>query len=114
MSKHHKDYPLTDYLNSINFTKEDLRERGEDWMRKYPPYIVNKCFSGFKETVLYANALNEFHQLDNDLQYSFYLNSLRKKRRFSPWQRKDRLIILTSSKNTSSIQMKKHGMRFVF
>jgi hypothetical protein len=41
--------------------------------------------------VLYANALNEFHQLDNDLQYSFYLNSLRKKRRFSPWQRKDKI-----------------------
>ena len=91
MSKHHKAYPLTDYLNSINHTKEDLRERGDDWMKKYPPFIVNKCFSGFKETVLYANALNEFHQLDNDLQYSFYLNSLRKKRRFSPWQRKDKI-----------------------
>ncbi|BCU97596.1 MAG: hypothetical protein CM15mV17_1630 [Caudoviricetes sp.] len=109
MSKHHKDYPLTDYLNSINHTKEDLRERGDDWMKKYPPFIVNKCFSGFKETVLYANALNEFHQLDNDLQYSFYLNSLRKKRRFSPWQRKDKIENLDLIKNTSSIQMKKHG-----
>ena len=29
-------YPLGDYLTSVNFSKEDLRERGDDWMKKYP------------------------------------------------------------------------------
>ena len=32
--------------------------------------------------------MNAHFNLDKDLQYSFYLNSLRKKRRFSPWERK--------------------------
>ena len=32
--------------------------------------------------------MNAHINLDKDLQYSFYLNSLRKKRRFSPWERK--------------------------
>ena len=30
------------------------------------------------------------HHLDKDMQYSFYLNSLRKKRRYSPWLKKDK------------------------
>jgi hypothetical protein len=33
--------------------------------------------------------MNMNHQLDKDTQYLFYLNSLRKKKRFSPWLRKD-------------------------
>ena len=98
MSKN-EQYPLGDYLNSINHTKEDLRERGEDWMRKYPPYIVNRCVSGHLDTVMYANEMNRMHFLDKDLQYSFYLNSLRKKRRFSPWQRKEKIDDLALIKN---------------
>ena len=35
--------------------------------------------------------MNMNHQLDKDMQYSFYLNSLRKKKRFSPWIRKDKV-----------------------
>ena len=60
-------------------------------MRKYPPYIVNRCVSGHLDTVMYANEMNRMHFLDKDLQYSFYLNSLRKKRRFSPWQKKEQV-----------------------
>jgi hypothetical protein len=30
-------------------------------------------------------------QLPKDMQYSFYLNSIRKKKRFSPWIRKDKI-----------------------
>ena len=109
-------YPLGDWLTSVNFSKEDLRDRedGEVWMKKYPAYIVNRCLSGHIDAVLLVNELNRWHGLDNDLQYSFYLNSLRKKRRFSPGKRRNKSKTLTSSKNTSSIQMKKHGMRCEF
>ena len=88
------DYPLKDYLNSINHTKENLLEREGDWDKNYPPFIVNKCLSGFIDTVLYANEMNAHFNLDKDLQYSFYLNTLRKKRRFSPWLRKDKVTDL--------------------
>ena len=40
---------------------------------------------------MFANEMNLHHQLDKDIQYSFYLNSLRKKKRFSPWLRKDKI-----------------------
>ena len=84
------NYKLSDYLNSVNWTKEDLQERGPDWMQKYPSYIVNKCLSGHIDSVLYANEINTMHHLDKDMQYSFYLNSLRKKRSYSPWLKKDK------------------------
>lgn len=86
-------YPLGDWLTSVNFSKEDLRDRedGEVWMKKYPAYIINRCLSGHIDAVLLVNELNRWYGLDNDLQYSFYLNSLRKKRRFSPWQKKEQV-----------------------
>ena len=78
---------LKDWLNSINFTKEDLSED----IKSYPPYIINRCLSGHMDCVLFANEMNRYPNLDRDLQYSFYLNSLRKRKRFSPWIKKDKI-----------------------
>jgi hypothetical protein len=41
--------------------------------------------------VLFVNEMNKYHFLDKDLQYSFYLNTVRKRKRFSPWLRKDKI-----------------------
>ena len=81
---------LKDWLNSINFTKEDLSYD----VKTYPPYVINRCLSGFIDTVMYANEMNRYHNLDKDMQYSFYLNSERKRKRFSPWLRKDKVTDL--------------------
>ena len=78
---------LKDWLNSINFNKEDLTEHTKD----YPPYIVNRCLSGHLDCIMFANEMNLHHHIDKDMQYSFYLNTLRKKKRFSPWLRKDKV-----------------------
>jgi len=78
---------LKDWLNSINFSKEDLSED----VKEYPPYIINKCLSAHIDCVLFANEMNMNHHLNKDMQYSFYLNSLRKKKRYSPWLRKDKI-----------------------
>ena len=83
-------YELKDWLNSVNFTKEDLSED----ISSYPPYIINRCLSGHIDCVMYANEMNMHHQLDKDMQYSFYLNTLRKRKRFSPWLRKDKVTDL--------------------
>ena len=85
---------LKDWLNSINFTKQNLIEEDPDAISKYPPYIVNRCLSGHLDCIMFANEMNQFPNLDKDLQYSFYLNTLRKKRRFSPWLRKDKVTHL--------------------
>jgi hypothetical protein len=81
---------LKDWLNSVNFTKEDLSED----IKSYPPYIINRCLSGHIDCIMYANEMNMHHQLDKDMQYSFYLNTLRKRKRFSPWLRKDKVTDL--------------------
>ena len=88
-------YELKDWLNSINSTKEDLSEG----IKSYPPYIINRCLSGHIDCVMYANEMNINHHLDKDLQYSFYLNSLRKRKRFSPWLRKDKVTDLECIKS---------------
>ena len=82
---------LKDWLNSINFNKENLIKENPDIVKQYPPFIVNKCLSGHIDCVLFANEMNKHHSLDKDMQYFFYLNSVRKRKRFSPWLRKDKI-----------------------
>jgi hypothetical protein len=83
------NYELKDWLNSVNFTKENLIGEDLDNIKSYPPYIINRCLSSFLDTILFANEMNIHCNLDKDMQYSFYLNSLRKKKRFSSWITKD-------------------------
>jgi|TARA_B100000900_G_scaffold336728_1_gene298529 hypothetical protein len=85
---------LKDWLNSINFNKNDLLEGASYLSKEYPPFIVNKCVGGHMDTVLFANEMNKYHFLDKDLQYKFYLNILRKRKRFSPWVRKEKITDL--------------------
>jgi len=80
---------LKDWLNSINETKKNLIEEDSSIKSEYPPYIVNRCLSGNLDCILFANEMNKYPHLDKDLQYSFFINTLRKKKRFSPWLRKD-------------------------
>ena len=84
---------LKDWLNSINFTKENLIEDPSE-IKNYPPYIINRCLSGHLDCVMFANEMNKYSFLDKDMQYSFYLNTLRKKKRFSPWLRKEKVTDL--------------------
>ena len=90
---------LKDWLNSVNFNKENLIKGNPDIVKQYPPFIVNKCLAGHLDCIMFANEMNKNHQLDKDMQYSFYLNSLRKKKRFSPWIRKDKIDDLECVKN---------------
>ena len=85
-------YELKDYLNAINYKKDDLMD-GEDlfWEKKYPTYIVNKALSSFPECLLYANEMNKMHHLDKKLQFQFFLNSIRPKKRFSKWLRSSKI-----------------------
>ena len=82
---------LKDWLNSINLTKEDITREDPQLIKKYAPFIINKCMSGHLDTVMFANEMNLQSHLAKDLQYQFYLNSIRKKKRFSPWLRKDKI-----------------------
>ena len=76
-------YELKDYLNAINFTKKNLLDtEDEDWEKKYPPFIINKCLSMHYDTLMQANEMNGYHFLPKKLQFNFFINSVRKKKRF--------------------------------
>ena len=75
-----------EYLNAINMTKEnimvdDITEKG------YNSFIVNRSLSYFNDTVLYANEINVNHHIDNRLQFDFFINIVRKKKRFSKFMK---------------------------
>ena len=76
-------YELKDYLNAINFSKEKLLDTDDtEWVKKYPPFVINKCLSMFYDCIAQANEMNGYHFLDKDVQFNFFINSIRKKKRF--------------------------------
>ena len=76
-------YELKDYLNAINFSKEKLLDTDDlTWEKKYPSFIINKCLSMHYDTIADANEMNGYHFLDKKIQFNFYINSIRKKKRF--------------------------------
>ena len=85
-------YDLKEYLNAINFTKKDLMKSEDDlWKKKYPAFIVNKMLSAFSDTIMLVNEMNRNHFIDKDMQFQFLLNSIRTKKRYSPFLRANKL-----------------------
>ena len=77
------EYKLSDYLNAINWSKENLLDSDDlTWYKKYPPYIINRCLSQHIDTIIMANDMNQRHGLDKKLQFHFLINSIRKRKRF--------------------------------
>ena len=83
---------LKEYLNAINHTKERLLDsEDEEWEKKYPPFIVNKCVYPFQDTIMLVNEINQLPHLDKKLQFDFLLNSIRSRKRFTPWLKASRI-----------------------
>jgi len=80
---------LKDWLNSVNFSKINLLKEDPSAIKDYNPFVINRLLSGDIDSIMYANEMNMNHHLNKELQYSFYLNSLRKRKRYSSWIRKD-------------------------
>ena len=73
-----------EYLKAINETKKDIMV--DDIAEKgYNSYMVNRGLSYFHDTVVIANEMNRYHHIDNRLQFDFYINIVRKRKRFSKW-----------------------------
>ena len=70
-------------IKSISSTKKDILENEKD----YNAFMVNRGLSYFPDTVIYANEMNKFHHLDSRLQYHFLINTIRKRNRFSKWNK---------------------------
>ena len=85
-------YELKEYLNAINFTKKNVMDSDDElWKKKYPAFIVNKMLSAFSDTIMLVNEMNRNHFIDKDMQFQFLLNSIRTKKRYSPFLRANKL-----------------------
>lgn len=71
------------YVNSIN--DKNRIPVGEG----YNKFVINRQYSLFVDTILYASEANRFFEdIDVGMNYEFYFNSLRKKKRFTKWPTK--------------------------
>ena len=53
--------------------------------KAYVPFMVNRSMSYFQDTVLFANEMNRYASLPPRMQYDFFRNTIRPRRRFSKW-----------------------------
>ena len=86
-----------EFVNAINYTKkniiiDDVAEKA------YAPYMVNRQLSYFPDTVLAANEMNRNHHADNRLQFDFFINIIRKRKRFSKWFKPEEISDLETVK----------------
>lgn len=88
-----------DFMNAVSFTKADLigtSETPDITEREYSPYMVNRGFANFEDTILHANELNQRHNLFHRAQFDYYRGALRKRKRFSKWPKADKSVDLDS------------------
>jgi hypothetical protein len=73
-----------EYSKAINLTKKDIMV--DDLAEKeYNSFLVNRSLSFFPDTILYANEMNINHHIDARLQFDFFINIIKKRKRFSKW-----------------------------
>lgn len=82
---------LFDFLNSINYSKEDLLTENPELESDYIPFLVNRGLSMGYDTVMYANEMNLHHHLSKKQQYDFLRVAIPKKKRYNKWSKKDTL-----------------------
>jgi hypothetical protein len=77
-----------DYLNSINYDKTDLMTGTDnDQLAEsdYQPFLINRGLSQHVDTIMYANVMNQYPNLDKKLQFDYLINIVRKKKRYAKW-----------------------------
>ena len=75
-----------EFVKAINTKKDIMRDDLDE--KAYNSYMINHSFSYFPDTVLLANEMNTYHNIDTKLQNDFLLNTIRKNpKRFSKWNK---------------------------
>jgi len=74
-------------LPDINYGHKNLIRTGDMDEGEYggKSFIINRALSMNVDTILYSNEMNQQYNLDPLLQYDYFINSLRKKKRWSKW-----------------------------
>lgn len=92
MNQSQNKLKLGDYLNSINWNKENLFD-SEDYSREeiekeYNSWVMNALLACHHDCLFYAQVMNEYSKtIPKKWQYDFYLHSLSKRKRFAPLEK---------------------------
>lgn len=78
-----------DFLNAINTTKKDLIKEDPLSEKDYVPFMINRGLSFFPDTIFFANEMNKHASIPKDWQFAFYIHSVKPKKRFSKWHKKE-------------------------
>jgi len=78
-----------DFIKDISHVKKNIMRDDVDneIEKQYNAFIVNRGFSYFMDTVVYANEMNVRPGVDSKLQFDFLINTVRQKKRYSKWHK---------------------------
>ena len=77
--------PQVTKRSPFDYTNDISNKTRPDDFRDYNPYLTNASFSQRKDTVIFANEMNKYHQLGKQEQFDFYYYSMPKKKYFAKW-----------------------------
>lgn len=100
-------HSLSDWLNSINDTKEDLITNPSDPGKSFPVFVVVRTMSYFPDTLFYANEINQHPVASNKMVYHYLLNSVRKRKRFSKWYKADKEDMISKIQKVCQVNRSK-------
>lgn len=93
-------------LDSITLTKEHVFDQGLQ-QNLYKAFLVNKCLSNFPDTLMHSNELNCRYHIPAKYQYDYYYHTVRKRKRYSPWHKKEKNENLKAIKEYFGISNRK-------
>ena len=78
-----------DFVNQINHGKINLMDKTPELEKEYKQFIINRALSFNHDTVLYSNEMNVQNHLNPKLQFDFFLNIIRPKKRYGKWLKRE-------------------------
>lgn len=83
---------FSDIIKSINKTKINLMEEEnfKEVKKEYIPFVMNRIFSYFPDTILIVNEMNKRQGLSKELHYKFLLYAVSPNYRFKQMTKKEK------------------------
>ena len=85
-----------DFVKEIDHGKTNLIDDTPELEKEYKSFIVNRALSFNYDTILCANEMNIQNHLDSKLQFDFFLNIIRPKKRYGKWLKRENNEVLES------------------
>ena len=78
-----------DFVKQINYGKRNLIDENPELEKEYKQFIINRALSFNHDTARHANEMNFLNHLDPKLQFDFFLNIIRPKKRYGKWLKRE-------------------------